>query len=61
MYSEEKKKEIFDALKLIFNICTFCDVCKDCPFGDENGGCKIQHCPPCNWEIQDDQVWRAIK
>lgn len=60
MYPEEQNK-ILDALKLISQTCSCYDNCKPCPFGTEEGECKIQFCPPCQWEIQDDQTWRAMK
>ena len=61
MPSEKEQKEILDALKLISHTCSCYDTCGECPFGKDAGGCHIQSGPPCEWNIQTNQTWRAMK
>ena len=57
------KEEILNALKIIKEEC-YHAACKECPFGERDGGCLTQDHVPESWSIEDEepeQVWRAFK
>lgn len=56
------KEEIINALKVIKEECTGTQ-CRNCPFGEINGVCRLEERTPALWDITDEppKTWRALK
>lgn len=54
------KEEILNALHIIKDTCSEFD-CVLCPFRSIDTSCIIQDEPPKDWDINDNDTWRALK
>lgn len=54
------REEIIKAASIMKHLC-IANECEDCPFGYDNGDCKIEDKCPCDWTIlTDSYTWKAI-
>lgn len=63
MIGNDKKNEILLALEIIKSECKAHETCFDCPFykESEGGHCGIRENTPADWEINDDEKWKAFR
>ena len=52
--------EVLKALELIKKTCEEQAGCDTCPFGNTDGGCKINEENPSNWDIPQKQIIRLL-
>ena len=52
--------EVLKALELIKKTCEEQAGCDTCPFGNTDGGCKINEENPSNWDIPEKQIIRLL-
>ena len=55
-------EQIFDALKIIMDICEESECNKGCPFRTFDDECwfKYNDCPPATWLLNTPSRWKAF-